>query len=105
MAAVDDEVVALRLAQDGGIDRRIDEIVAFRGTQRRAQISSVFLAETHVKRAGTGEPHAIARLAKVMGKRRDEAEPSAGFRNVHVARRSAGAVVDILHGVTLGKAR
>src|SRR5882757_2880986 len=59
-AAVDDEVVALRLAQDRGVDRGVDEIVALGGAQRRAQVGGVFLPEAHIKRAGAGEPHAIA---------------------------------------------
>src|SRR3954453_9505060 len=75
MAAVDDEVMALRLAQNCGIDCRIEQIVALGGTQRRAQISGVFLPKTHIQRTGAGQTHAIARLAEIMRQRGDEAEP------------------------------
>ena len=89
-APVDDEVVALRLARDRLVDRRVDEIVALRGAQRRAQVGGVLLAEAHVERAGAGEAHAIAALAEIMRQRRDEAEPPAGLGDAHIARRAAG---------------
>src|SRR5438067_4215491 len=76
-AAIDNKVVAFRLVQDGGIDRGIEEIVALGGAQRRAQIGSILLPEAHVKRAGAGEPHAVAGFAKVMCERCDETEPPA----------------------------
>src|SRR4029077_11140666 len=105
MAAVDDEIMALRLAQERSIDRRVDELVAFRCAQRRAQVGGILLAETHIERTGAGEAHAIARLAEVMRERGNEAEPPTSLGNVYVARRSARAVVDILHAVALGQPR
>src|SRR5205085_11171077 len=105
VAPVDDEVVAFGLARDRLVDRRIDEVVAFRGAQRRAQVRGVLLAEAHVERAGAGEAHAVAGLAEVMGEGRDEAEPPAGLGNAYVARRPAGHVVDVAERIAFGQAR
>src|SRR5262249_58369977 len=105
VAAVDDEVVALGLAPDRLVDGGIERVVALRGAQRRAQIRRVVLAEAHVERAGAGDAHAVARLAEVMGERRDEAEPSAGFPHGDVARRTARAIVDLVHGEARGEPR
>ena len=64
MAAVDDEIVALGLARDRLVDRGIEQVVAFRGAQRRAQVGGVLLAEAHIERAGAGDAHAVARLRR-----------------------------------------
>src|SRR5688572_11494464 len=74
-APIDDEVVSLRLAQDRGVDRRIDQVVALGRAQGRTQVGGILLAEAHVERPGAGQAHAIAAFAEVMGERRDEAEP------------------------------
>ena len=105
VAAVDDEVVALRLARDRVVDRGIEQVVALRGAQRRAQVGGVLLAEAHVERAGAGEAHAVAGFAEIVRQRRDEAEPAAGLGDAHIAGRAAGAVVDVLQRVALGKPR
>src|SRR5690349_13661750 len=96
VTAIDDEVVALGLAANRFVDGGIEEVVGFRGAQWLAQIGGVFLAETHKERAGAGDPHPIAGLAEIMRERGDEAEPAAGFRNAHIARRPAGPIVDIV---------
>ena len=44
-------------------------------------------------------------FAEIVRERRDEAERSAGLRDAHIARRSAGAIVDILERVALGEPR
>ena len=75
---------------------RVEELVALGGAQRRAQVGGVFLAEAHIERAGAGQPHAVAALAEIMGQRRDEAEPAAGLRDLDIAGRAAGAVVDVV---------
>src|SRR6202521_6040642 len=103
--AVDDEVVALWLARDGPHDRRVEEIVALRRAQRRAQVGAVLLAETHEQRAGAGDAHAIAALAEVMGQRRDEAEEAAGLLDAHISCRPAGAVVAVAERIALRQAR
>src|SRR5215475_10199017 len=103
VAAVDDEIVALGLARDRLVDRIIEQIVAFRGTQRRAQICGVLLPEAHVERARAGDADAVAGFAEIVRQRRDEAEPAAGLLDAHVARWAAGAIVDILERVALGK--
>ena len=77
--AVDDEVVALRLARDRLVDRGLKQIVALGGAERRAQVGGVLLAEAHVERAGAGDAHAVAAFAEIVGQRRDEAEPAAGL--------------------------
>ena len=43
--AIDDEVMASRLALDGGADRGVDEIVPCCPPQRLAQIGGIFLAQ------------------------------------------------------------
>ena len=50
-------------------------------------------------------PHAVAGFAEIVGEGRDEAERAAGLRDAHVARRAAGAVVDVVERVALGKPR
>src|SRR5947209_3246289 len=99
VAAIDDEVVALGLAADRLVDRGKEQIVGFRGAQWFAQIGRVFLAETHIKRAGAGHPHAIAGFAEIMGEWSDETEPAAGFGNPHITRRSTGPIVDVVEPV------
>src|SRR5689334_20606557 len=74
VATIDDKVVAFRLAADGLVDRGKEEIVGFGSAQRLAQIGRVFLAETHIERAGAGHPHAIAGLAEIVRERRNESE-------------------------------
>src|SRR5262245_17199317 len=63
VATIDDEVMPLGLARDGGLDRGIEHVVGLGGAQRRAQVGGVFLAETHEERASAGDPHAVAGFA------------------------------------------
>src|SRR4051812_4235452 len=72
VAAIDKEVVSLGLARHGLADRGDQRRVAFRCAHGRAKVGGVFLAEAHVKRAGTGQPHAVAGFTEVVGHRRDE---------------------------------
>src|SRR5262245_54237350 len=102
MAPVDDEIVALGLARDRLGDRGVEQIVAFGRAQRSAQIGGVFLTEAHVKGTRAGHPHPVAGLAEIVGQRRDEAQPAAGFGDLDVARRPAAAIVDILEREALG---
>ena len=67
IAAVNDEIMTLRLARDGLADCCNEEIVPLRSAQRRAQISRVFVPQAHVKRACAGHPHAVASLAEIVG--------------------------------------
>ena len=81
--AVDDEIMAFRLARD-----RLQRwphpapVIALAGAQRRAQIGGIVLAQAHIQRAGAGQPHAVAALAEIMRQRRDEADALPGLRNV-----------------------
>src|SRR6185437_16248345 len=93
VAAVDDEIVTLRLAADRFADRRFDGVVAFRLPERRAQIGGILLPEAHIERAGAGQPDAIAAFAEIVGQRGDEAEPPAGLAHRDIARRAAGTVI------------
>ncbi len=95
VGAVDDEIVSFRLAQKGFIDGAGKIGVAVGSAQRRAQIGSVVLAETHIERAGTGETDTIAAFAEIMGHGRDEAQPAAGFLHRHVTGRAAGLVIAV----------
>src|SRR5262249_46903351 len=49
VAPIDDEIVALGLARDRLCDRGVEQIVAFGGAQRGAQIGGVFLTEAHIE--------------------------------------------------------
>ena len=89
---VDYKVVALRLAADGLVDRRVEQIVVGRRAQRRAQIGGVFLAEAGVERARAGDPHPVAGFAEIVGQRRDEPQLAAGFLDADVAGGTAGRV-------------
>src|SRR5262245_2286993 len=95
VAPVDDEIVPLGFARDRFRDRRVEQVVALGRPQWRTQIGSVFLTEAHIERSGAGDPHAVAGFAEIVGERRDEAEPTAGLADVDVARRAAGAIVDV----------
>src|SRR3954469_10597958 len=105
MAAVDDEIVTLRLARDRFRDRRIEQAVALRCAQRRAQVGGIFLTEPHVKRAGAGYADAIARFAKIVGEGSNETEAAASLGNAHEAGPPAGLVVDVFQRVTLSQPR
>ena len=96
VAAVDDEIVALGLARNRFVDGGEEEVVALGGAQRLAQIGGILLAEAHIQRAGAGDAHAIAGFAEIVGERRDEAEPAAGLGDAYIARRAAGAVVEVV---------
>src|SRR4051794_12349113 len=99
MTAVDHEIMALWLAGDRFADRRIEQIVAFRGAQWRTQIGCVIMTEAHIERAGACDAHPIARFAKIVSQWRDKAESTAGLFDADVTRRSAGAVVDVLQRI------
>src|SRR6516165_11103534 len=104
MAAIDNEVVPLRLGPDGAVDGLAERFVVGRGPQRLAQIGSVLLAEAGMDRAGAGDPHPVTGLAEIMGHRRDEAERAAGLVDADVARGSPGALVEVGQGELLGEA-
>ncbi len=94
----------LGLARDRFGNRRIEQIVAFGRPQRRAQIGSVFLPETHVEGSRACHPNAVAGFAEIVGQRRNEAEAAAGLGDVDVARGPAAAIVDILEREAFGQA-
>ncbi|QTK78462.1 hypothetical protein AT6N2_C0581 [Agrobacterium tumefaciens] len=93
VGAVDDEIMPLRLAQQGFVDGAGEMGVAVGGAQRRAQIGGVILTEAHIKRAGTGEADAVAAFAEIMRHRRDEAKPAAGFLHRDITGRTTGLVI------------
>src|SRR5215207_9528748 len=68
-AAVDDEVMPLRLAGDGVRDGLFETFIALREAHGRSQVGRVLLAEAHVELARAGEAHAVAALAVVMRQR------------------------------------
>src|SRR5215472_4355157 len=96
VAAVDDEIMALGLARNRFVDRRLEQRVIRACPQWRAQMSTVVLAEAHIKCAGAGEPHAVAALAEIMSHRRDEAEAAASLTHGVVTRRAARAVIGLI---------
>src|SRR6202023_2656338 len=84
MIAIDDEIMALGLAGDGGVESLVQKRVRLRCAQWRAQIGRILLAKAHVKRSGAGHAHAIAAFAKIMGEGGDEAQTAPGFRDIHI---------------------
>ena len=50
------------------------------------------MAEASVNRAGGGDPDAVAARAEIVAQRGDETDTGAGFGNVEIASRTAGAV-------------
>src|SRR5688572_28374356 len=102
-AAVDDEIVAARLAGDRVLDGLLDSLVALRQAQGGAQIGCVLLAEALKERARAGEADPVAALAEIVRHRRDEAEPPARLADAHIAGRAARAVVELVERVALGE--
>src|SRR3569833_2888909 len=97
MAAIDDEVVPLRLAPNRFVDGLVENGVVLRRPQRPTQIGRVVLAETHEQRSGAGEAHAVAALTEIVGEGRDEAKATPGLLHLDIARRTAGAVPALFH--------
>src|SRR5690554_3355164 len=93
--AVDDEIMALGLSANGLVNGSREQIVAFRLTQRCAQIGSIFLAEAHEQRSGAGDTHAVAAFAEIVGEGRDKAQSSAGLLHLHIAGGPAGLVRNV----------
>src|SRR6266851_2661341 len=102
---VDDEIVPLGLARDGFLDRRMQQLVALGGAQRSAQIRGVLLPQAHVEGSRAGDPNPIAGFAEIVGERGDEAEAAAGLRDADVARRAAGAIIQVGERKALGEPR
>src|SRR6266566_9739467 len=92
VAAIDDEVMALRLQADGTVDRGREQLVTRGGAQGFAQVRGILLAEAGVQRAGAGDPHPVAGFAKIMRHRRDETERARGLADADVARGSPRVV-------------
>src|SRR3569833_3113698 len=97
MAAIDDEVVPLRLTPNRFVDGSVENGVILRRPKRPTQIGRVVLAETHEERAGAGKTHAVAALTEIVGEGRDEAEAAPGLLHLDIARRTAGAVPALFH--------
>ena len=95
MTAVDHEIMALRLARDRFADRAVQLVVVEAFAHRRPQVRRVVLTETHVKHPGASQADAVARLAKIMGERRDEADLAAGFLDRDVSGRTAAAIIGL----------
>src|ERR1700674_295501 len=95
-AAVDDEIVPLRLARNRLVDRDLQQTVGFRRAERRAQIGVILLAEAHEQRAGAGNAYAVAAFAEIMRERGEKAAPAAGLIHPHVTGGATGAVVDVI---------
>ena len=65
-AAFNDEIVTFWFASYRFVYGDFQGLVAFGGAERGTQIGSVILAQAHVKRARTGEPHAVTAFAEIM---------------------------------------
>src|SRR5258708_4184840 len=67
MTAINEEIVPLRFARHGfayGIDHWR---VTLTGAERGPKIGRILLTKAHIKRAGAGQAHAIARLTEIVG--------------------------------------
>src|SRR4051812_35098157 len=95
VAAVNHEIMALRLAGNGSIDCRVKRLIAFGCPQRRTEAPRTLLSQAQEYRAGTGHPHAIAGFTEVVVLRRDEARPASILLDLHIAGGPAGPVVKI----------
>ncbi|EKD60276.1 MAG: hypothetical protein ACD_54C00842G0001, partial [uncultured bacterium] len=89
------EIMAFRLAGNGGADGLVQGGIIGAGPQRRAQVGHVFLTQTHIQLAGAGQPDAVAAFAEIMRQRRDEADALAGFGKPDIAGGATGAVGQI----------
>src|ERR1700688_3210952 len=96
MAPIDDEIVPLGLARDRFLDRGFERLVVRREPQRGAQGGGVFLAEAHIERSVTAPPRRVAGCAEMGGGGGEEPEPPAGLLDLDVARRPAGAIIDLI---------
>src|SRR5215472_9848280 len=86
--AVNDKVMPLWLAGDGGPYGLLERRVVRPRTQNAAEIGGILLAEAHVEHPGASEAHAVAAFAEIMGHRRDEADAPSGLGHGVIARRS-----------------
>jgi len=86
--------MAARFLRNRGVNRRIEQVIRLACPQRSAKIGGIFLPETHIERAGTGHPHAVAGFAEIVGEGRDESQSAASFSNSGISRRAAGAIGD-----------
>src|SRR5690625_3129312 len=93
--------MTLGLARDRLADRLFERLIIFGCTHHLAQIRIIILAEAHIKLPRAGQAHAIAALAKIMGERRDEADPLPGFLDTDIARRAARALLRVGQGPAL----
>src|SRR4030081_524458 len=64
---VDNEVMAFRLPRDRGTDRVLELGIRGPRPQQRPEFRRILLAQTHIKRAGAGQPDAVAAFAEIMG--------------------------------------
>src|SRR5690606_921533 len=95
---VDDEVVPFRLPRDGVANCGFQRRVGLAAAQDGPEVGRVLLAETHIESTGAGEANAVAALAEIMGKRRDESQPSARLSDRIVSGGTARAIVAIVKG-------
>src|SRR5215472_2707374 len=95
MAPIDNKVVSLWLAGDRVVDCILQESVVGRGPQRGAQIGGVVLAEAHIKDPRAGDPHPIAGFAEIVRQGGNEPQAAAGLLDTDIARRAAGAILDV----------
>ena len=65
--AVDDEVMALRLAADRLVDRGVERVVARVGPDDGAQIGDIVLPEAQIQLAGCRQPDAVAAFTENYG--------------------------------------
>src|SRR5882724_7671148 len=104
MAAVDDEIVPLRLACDGVVDGAIEQGIVIGAAKRRAQVGCIVLTKAHVERAGACQPYTVAAFAEIVRERRDESQTSAGLGDTNISRRTAGAIITLLQSEVVGQA-
>src|SRR5690606_130021 len=89
-ATVDDEIVPARLVEDRRFDRLLEEAVVRARSHRIAEVDRIILPQTRIERSLACHPDPVAAFAKIVGHRRDEAQPAAGLAYTDVAGWPAG---------------
>jgi hypothetical protein len=94
---------------DGGVIRRASTMPRScpSGLELQARRADRFIGwrKAHLVSCASRSAARDCRFAEIVRERRDEAEPPAGFAHAHIARRTAGAVVDLVQGPALRQLR
>ena len=94
--SIDDEVMPLGLARDRFVNRGVQRHVGLAGSQGPPKVRGVLLTEAHIESARAADTNPIAGFTKIMGQRRDEAEPAIGLGDMHISCWPAGLIGNVV---------